>query len=134
MAMMDAVKAKDLKWLPKGSEFYLESEDSNSNSSSKSKTYTSFTCSQDSLPEFSNNKIGFKEPLDDINIARLGPGQVITPHPPAPLSLLFPPLSFLFLLLLVVFGHYWWSLVMSCLLVIYALVYILYLLLSHNIH
>ena len=87
MAMMDAVKAKDLKWLPKGSEFYLESEDSNSNSSSKSKTYTSFTCSQDSLPEFSNNKIGFKEPLDDINIARLGPGQVITPHPPrAPLS------------------------------------------------
>ena len=107
MAMIDAVKAKDLKWLPKGSEFYLESEDSNSNSSSKSKTYTSFTCSQDSLPEFSNNKIGFKEPLDDINIARLGPGQVITPYPPVPLFLLFPPLSFLFLLLLVVFGHYW---------------------------
>nr|XP_023881469.1 DNA-directed RNA polymerases I and III subunit RPAC1 isoform X4 [Quercus suber] len=71
------VKAKDLKWLPKGSEFYLESEDSNSNSTSKLKTYTSFTCSQDSLPEFSNNKIGFKEPLDDINIARLGPGQEI---------------------------------------------------------
>ncbi|KAK7859863.1 dna-directed rna polymerases i and iii subunit rpac1 [Quercus suber] len=71
------VKAKDLKWLPKGSEFYLESEDSNSNSTSKLKTYTSFTCSQDSLPEFSNNKIGFKEPLDDINIARLGPGQVV---------------------------------------------------------
>lgn len=89
MAMIHAVKAKDLKWLPKGSEFYLESEDSNSNSTSKSKTYTSFTCSQDSLPEFSNIKIGFKEPLDDINIARLGPGQVIPPTPPPPL-LLFP--------------------------------------------
>lgn len=115
MAMMDAVKAKDLKWLPKGSEFYLESDDSNSNSSSKSKTYTSFTCSQDSLPEFSNNKIGFKEPLDDINIARLGPGQVITPHPPPCPSLFFFPLflffSFSFWLFLAITGRAWLCLV-----------------------
>lgn len=104
MAMIDAVKAKDLKWLPKGSEFYLESEDSNSNSTSKSKTYTSFTCSQDSLPEFSNNKIGFKEPLDDINIARLGPGQVIPPSSPSFFS--FPSPFGCFWPLLVELGYF----------------------------
>ncbi|KAK9941181.1 hypothetical protein M0R45_017800 [Rubus argutus] len=67
------VKSKDLVWLPNGSKFTLDSE--GSNSSSKSKTYTSFSCSQDSLPEFSSNPIG---PTDgDITIARLGPGQEI---------------------------------------------------------
>ncbi|PRQ35101.1 putative DNA-directed RNA polymerase [Rosa chinensis] len=69
------VKSKDLVWLPNGSNFALESEGSSSNSSSKPKTYTSFTCSQDSLPEFSSNPVG---PTDgDITIARLGPGQEI---------------------------------------------------------
>lgn len=71
------VKANDLKWLPNGSEFLLESGDSNSNSTSKPKTHTSFSCSQDSLPEFSNNPIGFKGKLNDIIIAKLGSGQEI---------------------------------------------------------
>ncbi|GMY30917.1 DNA-directed RNA polymerases I and III subunit RPAC1 isoform X2 [Fagus crenata] len=72
------VHAKDLEWLPKGSQFELESGDPNSNSTSgQKKTYTSFTCSQDSLPEFSNNPIGFKAPLDNIIISKLGPGQEI---------------------------------------------------------
>jgi hypothetical protein len=79
-AMNNAVKASDLKWLPNGSEF-LESESSNSSSSSKPKTYTSFTCLQDSLPEFSDNPIGFKGKLGDTIIAKLGPGQVTSPLP-----------------------------------------------------
>ncbi|XP_059444038.1 uncharacterized protein LOC132175955 [Corylus avellana] len=70
------VKASDLKWLPNGSEL-LESENSNSSSSSKPKTYTEFTCPQDSLPEFSDNPIGFKGKLGDIIIAKLGPGEEI---------------------------------------------------------
>lgn len=72
------VKASDLKWLPNGSEF-LESEKSEKSnpSSSKPKTYTSFTCSQDSLSEFSNNPIGFKGKLGDIIIAKLRRGQEI---------------------------------------------------------
>ncbi|XP_070663885.1 uncharacterized protein [Malus domestica] len=70
-----SVKSKELIWLPNGSEFPLESQDTNPESSSKQKTYTSFTCSQDSLPEFSDNPI---DPTSgDIIIARLGPGQVI---------------------------------------------------------
>lgn len=80
-AMNNAVKASDLKWLPNGSEF-LESENSYSSSSSKPKTYTSFTCRQDSLPEFSDNPIGFKGKLGDTIIAKLGPGQVTSPLPP----------------------------------------------------
>lgn len=79
IAMDNAVKASDLKWLPNGTEF-LESENSNSSSSfSKPKTYTEFTCRQDSLPEFSDNPIGFSGKLGDIIIAKLGPGEVISP-------------------------------------------------------
>ncbi|XP_009379477.2 DNA-directed RNA polymerases I and III subunit rpac1-like isoform X1 [Pyrus x bretschneideri] len=70
-----SVKSKELIWLPNGSEFPLESQDTKSESSSKQKTYTSFTCSQDSLPEFSDNPIA--PTSRDIIIARLGPGQVI---------------------------------------------------------
>ncbi|XP_068339593.1 uncharacterized protein [Pyrus communis] len=70
-----SVKSKELIWLPNGSEFPLESQDTKSESSSKQKTYTSFTCSQDSLPEFSDNPIA--PTSGDIIIARLGPGQVI---------------------------------------------------------
>lgn len=70
------VKSNELKWLPNGSEFVLATENSASSSASKPKTYTSFSCSQDSLPEFSNNPIAPKHP--DITIARLGPGQVAT--------------------------------------------------------
>ncbi|KAF8414281.1 hypothetical protein HHK36_002283 [Tetracentron sinense] len=69
------VKSDELKWLPNGSELLLATENPNSNSSSRPKTYTSFSCSQDSLPEFSNNPIGPKH--HDIIIAKLGPGQEI---------------------------------------------------------
>ncbi|KAJ4725313.1 DNA-directed RNA polymerases I and III subunit like [Melia azedarach] len=67
------VKSNELKWLPNGSELLLESKP-DSNPESKPRTYTSFSCSQDSLPEFSNNPIS---PMLDITIARLGPGQEI---------------------------------------------------------
>ncbi|GFZ07356.1 RNA polymerase I subunit 43 [Actinidia rufa] len=69
------VKSDELIWLPNGSEFPLEAANPTSNSTSKPKTYTSFRCSQDSLPEFSENPIGLKYP--DITIAKLGPGQEI---------------------------------------------------------
>ncbi|KAL5548689.1 hypothetical protein UlMin_003920 [Ulmus minor] len=69
-----SVKSDEFKWLPNGSEFPLVSEDSKAGSSSKPKTYTSFSCSQDSLPEFSNNPIS---PMANILIAKLGPGQEI---------------------------------------------------------
>ncbi|XP_027063281.1 uncharacterized protein [Coffea arabica] len=69
------VKSDELKWLPNGSEFLLATENSASNTASKQKTYTSFSSSQDSLPEFSNNPIAPKYP--DIIIAKLGPGQEI---------------------------------------------------------
>ncbi|KAL5735619.1 hypothetical protein ACOSP7_030080 [Xanthoceras sorbifolium] len=68
------VKTQDLKWLPNGSEFVLEGQNPDSSSSSKPRTYTSFCCSQESLPEFANNPIS---PMQDITIARLGPGQEI---------------------------------------------------------
>lgn len=71
---MGTVKSDELKWLPGGSKFLLSPEKSNSDSGSKTKTYTSFSCSQDSLPEFSNNPIGPRH--DDIILAKLGPGQV----------------------------------------------------------
>lgn len=71
----NAVKSNELKWLPHGSEFPLATENTTSSSTSKPKTYTSFSCSQDSLPEFSDKSIGPKHP--DIIIAKLGPGQVI---------------------------------------------------------
>ncbi|KAL3508348.1 hypothetical protein ACH5RR_027749 [Cinchona calisaya] len=69
------VKTDELKWLPNGSELLLATENMASNEASKPKTYTSFTCSQDSLPEFSKNPIAPKHP--DIIIAKLGPGQEI---------------------------------------------------------
>ncbi|XP_043696445.1 DNA-directed RNA polymerases I and III subunit RPAC1-like isoform X1 [Telopea speciosissima] len=69
------VKTDTLKWLPNGSEFLLASENPASNPASKPKTYTSFTCSQDSLPEFSDQPIAPKH--NDIILAKLGPGQEI---------------------------------------------------------
>ncbi|KAJ4980430.1 hypothetical protein NE237_031267 [Protea cynaroides] len=69
------VKTDQLKWLPNGSELLIASENTASNPASKPKTYTSFTCSQDSLPEFSNNPITLKH--NDIIISKLGPGQEI---------------------------------------------------------
>nr|XP_018625355.1 DNA-directed RNA polymerases I and III subunit rpac1 isoform X2 [Nicotiana tomentosiformis] len=69
------VLSSELKWLPNGSEFILGTESQASNSSAKPKTYTSFSCSQDSLPEFSNDPIAPRDA--DIIIAKLGPGQEI---------------------------------------------------------
>lgn len=68
------MKSDELKWLPNGSEFIRSTEKSNPDLTSKIKTYTSFSCSQDSLPEFANNPIAPKH--DDIILAKLGPGQV----------------------------------------------------------
>ncbi|KAK4275292.1 hypothetical protein QN277_018403 [Acacia crassicarpa] len=67
------VKSNELKWLPDGSE--LPAEDVKPNSGSKPRTFTSFSCSQDSLPEFSTNPIAPKNL--DIILAKLGPGQEI---------------------------------------------------------
>lgn len=67
-----AVKSNELKWLPNGSEF--PSEDIKPNATSTPRTFTSFNCSQDSLPEFSSNPIAPKNL--DIILAKLGPGQV----------------------------------------------------------
>ncbi|KAL2332850.1 hypothetical protein Fmac_014063 [Flemingia macrophylla] len=67
------VKSDKLKWLPNGSE--LPCEDAKPNAGSKPKTFTSFTCSQDSLPEFSSNPISLT--YTDIILAKLGPGQEI---------------------------------------------------------
>ncbi|KDP39298.1 hypothetical protein JCGZ_01055 [Jatropha curcas] len=63
------VYSEELKWLPNGSEFAKESEKVDS----KPSTYTSFSCSQDSL--FSSNPIRPWE--DKIIVAKLGPGQEI---------------------------------------------------------
>ncbi|XP_028771509.1 DNA-directed RNA polymerases I and III subunit rpac1-like [Neltuma alba] len=67
------VKSNELKWLPNGSE--LPAEDVKPNSGSKPRTFTSFSCSQDSLPEFSTDPIAPKNL--DIILAKLGPGQEI---------------------------------------------------------
>ncbi|CAH2047775.1 unnamed protein product [Thlaspi arvense] len=67
-----SVLTDELKWLPNGSEFLKESGGS---TSSKPKTYTSFSCSQDSLPEFASNPITPSHL--DILIAKLSPGQEI---------------------------------------------------------
>lgn len=69
-----AVLSSELKWLPNGSELMLPTESLASSSMAKPKTYTSFSCSQDTLPEFSNDPIAPKDA--DIIIAKLGPGQV----------------------------------------------------------
>ncbi|XP_010534813.1 PREDICTED: DNA-directed RNA polymerases I and III subunit RPAC1 [Tarenaya hassleriana] len=65
------VKSNELKWLPNGSEFIKDS----GGSTSKTETYTSFSRSQDSFPEFANNPIAPRH--SDIIIAKLGPGQEI---------------------------------------------------------
>lgn len=70
----NTVKSDELKWLPNGSEFLLNTGNSTSDSNAKTQTYTSFSCSQDTLPEFFNNPITPKH--DDIILANLGPGQV----------------------------------------------------------
>ncbi|KAK4252548.1 hypothetical protein QN277_014534 [Acacia crassicarpa] len=67
------VKSNELRWLPNGSE--LPAEDVKPNSGSKPRTFTSFSCSQDSLPEFSTYPIAPKNL--DIILAKLGPGQEI---------------------------------------------------------
>ncbi|XP_047949841.1 DNA-directed RNA polymerases I and III subunit rpac1-like [Salvia hispanica] len=69
------VRSKKLKWLPNGSEIKLSTEKSNQDSTSKPKTYTSFSCSQDSMPEFANNPIAAKH--GNILLAKLGPKQEI---------------------------------------------------------
>ncbi|MQL71918.1 hypothetical protein Taro_004250 [Colocasia esculenta] len=65
------VKSDQLKWLPNGSELEMTTP----NPSAKPKSYTLFTCSQASLPEFSDKPIGPKH--QDIIISKLGPGQAI---------------------------------------------------------
>ncbi|GKV44567.1 hypothetical protein SLEP1_g51735 [Rubroshorea leprosula] len=70
-----AVYSDELKWLPQGSEFVKDSGTATSSSNSKPETYTSFSCRQDSLPDFANNPLGPKNL--DIIIAKLGPGQEI---------------------------------------------------------
>lgn len=69
------VKSNELKWLPNGSELIKVSGSSTLNSTSKPETYTSFTRSQEIMPEFANSQIGPKHP--DIIISKLGPGQEI---------------------------------------------------------
>ncbi|CAD5315921.1 unnamed protein product [Arabidopsis thaliana] len=65
------VLTSELKWLPNGSELIKES----GGSTTTPKTYTSFSHSQDSFPEFAENPI--TPTLKDILIAKLGPGQEI---------------------------------------------------------
>lgn len=65
------VKSDQLIWLPDGSELLMESH----NPSTKPRSYTSFSCSQASLPHFSGKPIRMKH--NDIIISRLGPGQSI---------------------------------------------------------
>ncbi|EOA16690.1 hypothetical protein CARUB_v10004883mg [Capsella rubella] len=65
------VLTSELKWLPNGSELLKES----AGGSTKQKTYTSFSRSQDSFPEFADNPI--TPSFQDILLAKLGPGQEI---------------------------------------------------------
>ncbi|XP_020572091.1 DNA-directed RNA polymerases I and III subunit rpac1 [Phalaenopsis equestris] len=65
------VKSDQLQWLPNGSELLMESP----NPSTKPRSYTSFSCSQAHLPQFSGKPLGLKHP--DIIITKLGPGQSI---------------------------------------------------------
>lgn len=64
-----AVKSEQLQWLPGGSEYQVPSVEKTA------KTYTSFSCSQDTLPPFKKDPIISRYP--DITLARLRPGQVI---------------------------------------------------------
>lgn len=63
------VKSDQLQWLPNGSEYQVPSVDKST------KTYTSFSCSQDTLPPFKKNPIVSRYP--DITLAKLRPGQCI---------------------------------------------------------
>ncbi|KAH7430131.1 hypothetical protein KP509_09G085100 [Ceratopteris richardii] len=60
------VKSEQLQWLPNGSEYQIEKT---------SKTYTSFSCSQETLPALKDNPIASRYP--DIILAKLRPGQCI---------------------------------------------------------
>ncbi|MCO5583486.1 hypothetical protein L7F22_037397 [Adiantum nelumboides] len=59
----------ELQWLPNGSEYQVPSLDKSS------KTYTSFSCSQDTLLALKNDPIVSRYP--DITLAKLRPGQCI---------------------------------------------------------
>ncbi|MCO5588535.1 hypothetical protein L7F22_042492 [Adiantum nelumboides] len=63
------VKSEQLQWLPNGSEYQVPSLEKSS------KTYTSFSCSQDTLPALKNDPIASRYP--DITLAKLRPGQCI---------------------------------------------------------
>lgn len=69
------MKSDALKWLPNGSE--LIADNTKTNADSKAKTFTSFSCSQSSLPGFSKKPIAPNNL--DIILAKLGPGQVTPP-------------------------------------------------------
>ncbi|KAF5204778.1 Dna-directed rna polymerases i and iii subunit like [Thalictrum thalictroides] len=68
------VRSDELMWLPNGSGFAMET-DTYSDKKSNPKTYTSFSCSQDSLPEFCDNPISLTH--SDIIIAKLAAKQEI---------------------------------------------------------
>ncbi|CAL0325989.1 unnamed protein product [Lupinus luteus] len=63
------VKSGELKWLPNGSELLGENRKPNAGSQ------TSFSCSQDSIPQFSDNPP--RPQYSDIILAKLGAGQEI---------------------------------------------------------
>ena len=63
-----AVRSDQLQWLPNGSEFEVPSADKGK------KTYTSFSCSQDTILPLKKNPIIPRYP--DIILAKLRPGQV----------------------------------------------------------
>ncbi|KAK7255364.1 hypothetical protein RIF29_28773 [Crotalaria pallida] len=69
------LKSDELEWLPNGSALPAEDSKAKQNVDSKPKTFTSFSCSQDSLPEFSSNPP--RPTYLDIKLARLGAGQEI---------------------------------------------------------
>ncbi|KAL9267732.1 DNA-directed RNA polymerases I and III subunit RPAC1-like protein [Drosera capensis] len=71
-----SVESKEMEWLPNGSALPLSSERQDSSSTtSEQKTYTSFSCSQATMPEFASNPICLTH--EHFPIARLGPGQEI---------------------------------------------------------
>lgn len=92
----NAVKSDQLKWLPNGSELQMTTYDS----SAKAKSYTSFSCSQDSMPEFSKKPLGVR--FDDIILAKLGPGQVLF------LSWMWPTVLVYKTFLLFIYTNYWY--------------------------
>ncbi|KAF6157923.1 hypothetical protein GIB67_015239 [Kingdonia uniflora] len=69
------VESNELKWIPNGSKSEMVTDSTSLNPNTNKKTYTSFSCSQDLLPEFTNNPITPKH--EDIIISKLGPRQGI---------------------------------------------------------